>query len=1102
MRKTFRHLAVAMGLMVAPALLAQTYSFSTIGGISGTGGVLDGKGGYVTSPPMFAAPSSVVLDSSGNVYVADTNNQVIRKITPAGVVSTFVGQMGVVGATDGTGTAASFSAPEASAIDSSGNIYVADYVSATIRKITSAGVVTSLAGYPGITGSANGTGNAATFNGPRGIAVDKSGNVFVADSLNHVIRKVTQSGVVTTFSGIVGTAGHVDGNATTATYNYPSALAFDSAGILYVADTYNQTIRKVATDGSASTYVGTTLAAGHVDATGTAAKLNLPAGLAFDTSGNLYISEQGNNTIRKVASGGAVTTLAGGGATGYDSGRADGTGTNALFSAPSGLAVDSSGNIFLADYRNSLIRKITSAGVVTTIAGAGGVGGSLNGTGYIVAPTLFWRPTNLAMDNSGNIFVADTFGEVIRKIALDGTVTTFAGNSKLAGTTDGKGTAASFDGPTGLAVDNAGNVVVADTYNHTIRQVAPDGTVSTLAGTAGTAGSADGIGKAATFNLPSGVAVDNAANAVYVADYGNHTIRRIDRASGQVTTYAGTAGSMGSADGSGSSATFDFPRDIAFDPTSGNLVVADTGNHLIRRIAGGFVTTLAGSAGMTGSADATGASARFNSPSGVAVDTSGNIYVADSNNDTIRKVTPSGAVTTIGGTPGVAGSADGSGPVARFDHPTGVAVDAAGDVFVADYNNDTIREGLVSTNSSGAVGGGTGSVNGSGANSTGTTVSTTGLNGSGSFLHPGGLVTDSLGNLYVVDTQHHSIKRITTAGGISTFVGTGSAGSTDGKGTAASFNAPTGITIGSGNTMYVTDTGNATIRQITSDGTVTTIAGSTTARGNNDATGSAATFATPTGISIDSSLGTLYVTDTSNHTIRKVTTAGVVTTAAGAAGQPGDTDAIGIAARFNNPTGISLDTNNNAFIADSYNNTIRLMDATGIVTTFAGAAGVSGDYDGNGNYALFNMPYTVATAGTAVYVADTGNNTIRGISTDTAHSVFTLAGYPGLAGAADGQVYSALFNKPQGMSYNSLTNYLIISDTGNELIRYVTTTGVVTTPAFTTDTSSNGGGGTLANTGGGGGDLGMDFVLLLAGLSAAAGLTALGRQRSAARARR
>ena len=218
-----------------------------------------------------------------------------------------------------------------------------------------------------------------------------------------------------------------------------------------------------------------------------------------------------------------------------------------------------------------------------------------------------------------------------------------------------------------MAVDGSGNVYVADTDNNTIRKITPAGVVTTLAGTAGVPGSADGTGSAAQFNYPGGVAVDGSGN-VYVADIDNNTIRKITPA-GVVTTLAGTAGVHGSADGTGSAAQFYDPHGVAVDG-SGNVYVADTDNNTIRKITpAGVVTTLAGTAGVYGSADGTGSAAQFNYPAGVAVDGSGNVYVADTYNDTIRQITPAGVVTTLAGTAGMPGSADGTGSAARFYYP-------------------------------------------------------------------------------------------------------------------------------------------------------------------------------------------------------------------------------------------------------------------------------------------------------------------------------------------------------------------------------------------------------------------------------------------------
>ncbi len=277
-------------------------------------------------------------------------------------------------------------------------------------------------------------------------------------------------------------------------------------------------------------------------------------------------------------------------------------------------------------------------------------------------------------------------------------ITDFAGMLSQ-GSAEGQGIAASFNQPAGLATDSAGNVYVADSANNTIRMITPGGLVSTLAGTAGSSGSADATGPAARFKTPSGVATDASGN-VYVADTNNSTIRKITP-QGVVSTLAGTPGVPGSADGQGAAASFRYPYGIAAD-TAGNVYVADTGNDTIRKITpGGLVSTLAGAAGLPGAADGQGAAARFNEPAGIGVDAAGNVLVADFNSNTIRRITAGGLVSTLAGTPFAFGCADGTGAAALFNGPQAIAIDAAGDAYVADTYNATVRKvtsaGVVST---------------------------------------------------------------------------------------------------------------------------------------------------------------------------------------------------------------------------------------------------------------------------------------------------------------------------------------------------------------------------------------------------------------------
>jgi sugar lactone lactonase YvrE len=626
-------LSAALVLAASTRAMAQEYTFTTLAGPAEVGpGDADGTG----SAAHFRVPCGTAVDSAGNVYVADSSNGTIRKVTPAGGVTTLAGLAGSYGSADGTGNAARFYYPASVAVDSAGNVYVADANSNndsnnnnTIRKVTRAGVVTTLAGLAGSSGNADGTGSAARFYSPQGLAVDSAGNVYVADTRNHTIRKVTPAGVVTTLAGLAGSSGSANGTGSAARFYVAYGLAVDSAGNVYVADTWNCTIRKVTPSGVVTTLAGLTGSSERsADGTGSAARFDNPSSVAADSAGNLYVADTANNTIRKVTPEGVVTTLAG--LTGRY-GNAGGTGSAARFFFPSGLTVDSSGNVYVADTRNSTIRKVAPGGVVTTLAGLEGSSGSADGTG---SNARFYSPYSVAVDSAGNVYAADTRNFTIRKVTPDGVVTTLAGLAGSSGSADGTGSAARFYCPWGVAAGSAGNVYVADSNNHTIRKVTPGGVVTTLAGLAGSSGSADGTGSAARFNDPYGVAVDSAGN-VYVADSRNHTIRKVTPG-GEVTTLAGLAGYAGSADGTGSDARFFLPYGVAVD-SAGNVYVADNWNSTIRKVTpGGLVTTVAGLAGSSGSADGTGSAAQFFSPQGVAVDSASNLYVADTYNSTIR----------------------------------------------------------------------------------------------------------------------------------------------------------------------------------------------------------------------------------------------------------------------------------------------------------------------------------------------------------------------------------------------------------------------------------------------------------------------------------
>ena len=656
-------------------------SLALFAGNLGGPGSCDGIGAAAS----FYQPRAVATDTAGNVYVADGNNNTVRKVTPTGAVSTLAGTVGVLGSADGTGAAASFGYPSGVATDSSGNVYVVDQGTA-LRKITSAGVVSTLAGTAGVLGNADGAGAAASFSWLTGVATDGAGNVYVSDYYDNsvrrisMIRKVTPAGVVTTFAGTPGVIGSADGTGAAASFNLPAGLATDSSGNVYVADSKNNTIRKITPAGAVSTLAGTAGMSGSANGTGQLARFLRPSGVTTDSTGNVYVADCGDNvsngTIRKITPGGVVSTFAG---TAGAVGSADGAGAAASFHVPSGVATDSVGNIYVADLGNSTIRKVTPGGVVSTLAGSPRVAGIADGPGVAAG---FNRPRGVATDKAGNVYVADTDNATIRRITPAGVVITFAGTAGMYGSTDTAGGTPSFSSPYGLATDSAGNVYVADQDNNTIRKITPTGVVTTLAGSAGVAGSTDTTVGTPSFNQPWGLATDATGN-VYVADSINYIIRKITPV-GVVTTLAGTAGNYGSSNGTGAAASFSNLTGITTD-SAGNVYVADSGNNTIRKITpAGVVSTFAGTAGVAGSADGVGSAASFRWPTGVATDSAGNVYVADQDNNTIRKITPNGVVTTVAGVAGKLGFTPGVLP-GVLGSPTGVAIH--GSTMYITFNN-------------------------------------------------------------------------------------------------------------------------------------------------------------------------------------------------------------------------------------------------------------------------------------------------------------------------------------------------------------------------------------------------------------------------------
>lgn len=622
--------AAAFGQSPAPA-----YVFRHIAGAPGGGGWTDGVG----TAARFNDIRGLAADSAGNVYVVDAGNNSIRKIALDGSVTTVAGNPPLPGSADGAGSAARFNLPMAAAFDGNGNLIIADWANNTIRRLSPAGLVTTVAGTAdsalNSAGNIDGNGTAARFWGPSGVAVDDGGQIFVTDSGNDAVRRISTGGLVSTLSlsgppgwptgavwapdnpfGLLSPYQVVWGEPT----NYDSPIVIDRAGNLYVVD-YQWVPHP---EWGPTFYLILQIdPAGKVATVSQFPLITRVAGLTVDSSGRLLVASQ--DGLLQMDSAGKVTTWA-----------------SVSGLSGSGLAMSATGECFVAD--TDQVLKISPQGSVRIAAGLSAVSGTADGAG---SAARFSSPRWMAVNSGGIAYVTDDGGTTLRRIAPDGTVTTLAGQPGVHGLADGTGSAATFNEFSGLVVDGAGNLIVRDSDQ--LRRVTPDGVVSTLAG----------ISPAPT---GGGLAIDPSGNLYYSGHEGTTaSIYKLTPA-GSVTAVA-RASSYGG---------------LAID-RAGNIYAEDAG-VIYRYDPSG------------NSMEATGLYSSGDAPQ-FAVDGDGNLFVPDSTRHTIRRITPHGDATDIAGLPWYPGSADGLGTEANFNRPTAVALDGAGNLYVTDTGNHALRMG-------------------------------------------------------------------------------------------------------------------------------------------------------------------------------------------------------------------------------------------------------------------------------------------------------------------------------------------------------------------------------------------------------------------------
>ncbi len=649
-----RHLCLLLALAWTPAaggaaVAPATYRIETVAGSANMG-----DGGPATAAQI-STIQGIAVDRWGNLYLSDTGNHRVRKISTSGVITTIAGT-GVAGFSGdgGPATTAQLNQPYGLAADLTGNLYVADYGNDRVRRIGPDGVITTVAGGgAGDIGAATG----AQLVTPRNVAVDAAGNLYFSEFERHRVRKVTPAGIISTVAG-TGLAGYSgDGfSAVNAQLYSPAGLAVDRLGALYIADSRNNRVRKIA-GGVISTVLG-----GSPSST-----LWTPVGVAVDVAGTLYVADM--SFVHSYTVAGAWTNVLGGGA--------------------NDLALDLNGVLYIAD--GVFVCKAAN-GQLQTVAGDGYL--HAIGDGGPATNAILLRPSAIALNSAGSLYIADTGTQRVRQVLPTGVIQTLAGTG-IAGTAADNVVAATamLDGPSGVAVDTAGDIVIADEWNQRIRQVTADGLIQNLVGTGKAGSPVAGTPPAGTpLSEPYGVCTGR-GGTLFVVDWGNNVVLQAAPQALVITAAGnGTPGNTGDG-GPAYLAQLNGPSACALD-SAGDLFIADTWNHSIRKVdPSGTISTVAGTGALGFSGDEGPATAAgLNAPRGVVVDDDGDIFIADSGNNRIRQVTPDGLIHTIAGQNAAAFGGDG-GPAlsAQITAPGGLYLDGAGDLYFADTGNNRVR---------------------------------------------------------------------------------------------------------------------------------------------------------------------------------------------------------------------------------------------------------------------------------------------------------------------------------------------------------------------------------------------------------------------------
>jgi len=642
----------------------------------------------------FANPSGLAADSRGRLYIADTDNHRVRRIEIDGSITTIAGT-GTGGPATGDGgpaTGAQLNAPAGIAVDGVGNVYVSDTGNHRIRRIAIDGTIETIAGTGAAGFNAGVPARLSLLNRPNGIVVDGFGRIYVADSDNHIVRRI-EGDTIVTVAGTPETPGYSGDTqpATSAELQSPYGVAVDAMGRVVISDTLNSRIRRIELDDTIVTIAGNGNSGYNGDnIAATSAELSLPVGVGVDPQGRVVFNDALNFRVRRIELNNMITTVAGTGAPGFGGDGA--SATTALVSLTAGLAVDPTGRVAIADSTNQRIRRIAADGTISTVGGSGTFG--FGGEASEATGATLGDPFDVAFDAMGRLHISHTFHHCVRRPEPDGTITTVAGTGIAGyGGDNGPATNAQLNTPNGIRIDAQGRLVIADTYNHRIRRVDAAGIITTIAGTGQAGNSVDGLAATATrLSNPNDIAID-ASGRVLIADTYNSVVKRI-KSDNTIETVAGTGGSGYDGENLAPTASrLAFPYNIELDQND-LLLISDTANQRVRRVENNMLVTIAGNGtNGPGAGGLAPLATALDGPQAVHVDSTGRVLFLDGQNHVLRRIEANNTLSIVTGTVGTPGARRDGGAAGggRINNAHGFAIDAQDRIYIADTNNERIR---------------------------------------------------------------------------------------------------------------------------------------------------------------------------------------------------------------------------------------------------------------------------------------------------------------------------------------------------------------------------------------------------------------------------